>query len=236
MRRTFTTLALILISVLLFSQNLQLHYDFTRRAQDSHNQNYLTSTFEMFRPDSMGSTFWFVDVDFNGKSNEPSLLYFEVMRDLTFKGIPIGLHVEYNGGFMQNQNGSGLGTNFPHVGIVGLSGSIKLKKGSAGYYLAYRFDNAAQKHSDIQLTFTWFFPFANGKMAFTGFTDFWTQESISANNNKTERKIIFLTEPQLWYNITSKLAAGGELEISKNFVFGTDDFKFFPTVALKYSL
>jgi hypothetical protein len=228
------TLTLGLLFTGIFGQNLQLHYDFSRRAQDNNNQNYLTSTFEMFRPDSMGSTFWFVDVDFNGKSNEPSLLYFEIARDIRFKGLPVGLHVEYNGGFMFNQNAANFGANFPHVGIVGVSGGFRIKNSSIGYYLAYRYDNSAQSHADAQLTLTWFVPFANGKIHFTGFCDFWTQ-FMKTNSHETERKIVFLTEPQIWLNLTEKLALGGELEISKNFVFGSDNMEFFPTLALKYT-
>ena len=40
------------------SQNLQLHYDFLE------DENYFTSTLEMFRVNDKGATFWFVDFDY----------------------------------------------------------------------------------------------------------------------------------------------------------------------------
>lgn len=45
--------------VILSAQNLQLHYDF------GQDRKFFTSTLEMFKPDTLGSTFWFVDFDFN---------------------------------------------------------------------------------------------------------------------------------------------------------------------------
>lgn len=42
--------------------NLQLFYDF------GNGRQFVTSTFEMFHPDSWGNTFFFVDIDYNFKN------------------------------------------------------------------------------------------------------------------------------------------------------------------------
>ena len=44
------------------AQNIQLHYDF------GENRKFLTSTVEMFKPDSWGSTFFFIDMDYSSDS------------------------------------------------------------------------------------------------------------------------------------------------------------------------
>jgi hypothetical protein len=44
-----------------------------------------------------------------------------------------------------------------------------------------------------------------------------------------------LTEPQLWFNIDSHLAVGSEVEISNNFLPGTDGVQINPTLALKWN-
>lgn len=55
------------------AQNLQVMYD-TERGQ-------VTSTVEMFRADSFGSTFFFIDMDCNPKMTGA---YWEISRELNF--------------------------------------------------------------------------------------------------------------------------------------------------------
>ena len=73
------------------AQNVQLLYDTGR--------NCMTSTVEMFRPDSLGSTYFFVDMDYSPKV---SGAYWEISRELCFwKDTPVSwlsVHIEYNGG------------------------------------------------------------------------------------------------------------------------------------------
>ena len=45
-----------------YAQNVQTHYDMGK------DRGYLTTTVEMFKPDKMGSTFFFVDMDY-GRNN-----------------------------------------------------------------------------------------------------------------------------------------------------------------------
>jgi hypothetical protein len=49
---------------------------------------------------------------------------------------------------------------------------------------------------------------------------------------------VVLTEPQLWYNVTSHLSFGTEVEISNNFIYNTyNDKTFFvnPTLGAKWN-
>lgn len=60
MKKLFVFLFLSLFlssSSLLFSQNLQVHYDMGK------DRGYITTTLEMFKPDKYGNTFFFVDFD-----------------------------------------------------------------------------------------------------------------------------------------------------------------------------
>ena len=216
------------------AQNLQIHYDGTNGSNNATKRGYITSTFEMFRPDSLGSTFYFVDIDYNGPKNEPSLAYFEIARNIKFKPIPFEFHLEYNGGLLFNNKASNFGLNFPHVAILGIAKSIFIGKNIVGTYIGYRYDDNSLKHNDIQWTITYTIPLANNKLTLTGFIDFWTSDKPGSTANSAKKQIIFLTEPQIWYNITKKLALGGEIEISKNFIPVSNKFEFFPTLAVKY--
>jgi len=59
------------------AQNLQLHYDF------GEDRKFWTATLEMFKPDTLGSTFWFADFDFNfpGNPRSMSAAYWEISRE-----------------------------------------------------------------------------------------------------------------------------------------------------------
>ena len=51
------------------AQNIQLHYDFGRSLYDKDLQGrpLLTSTVEKFHPDTWGSTYFFVDIDYTSE-------------------------------------------------------------------------------------------------------------------------------------------------------------------------
>lgn len=216
-----------------FGQNLQLHYDFTdANSPKADNRDYITATFEMFRPDSMGSTFWFIDLDFNGPNHEPNLSYLEIARDFKTWSFPLAFHGEYNGGFLYNER-RGFGNHFSNVLIFGPSTTFKLGKVSIGTYVGYKFIDYSREGADFQLTSTWFTMFWNDKITFTGFIDFWTEDDFNAENKPDGKKLIILTEPQIWYNITKAFAIGGEIELSHNFIYNSKKFEVFPTVGLK---
>ena len=86
-----TLIAVMLTPMKAEGQNIQLHYDMGR--------DVLTSTVEMFRPDDGGSTYFFVDMDYNPKVTGA---YFEISRELCFwkesKVDWLSVHLEYNGG------------------------------------------------------------------------------------------------------------------------------------------
>lgn len=78
---------LIITTILCFTsalraQNLQWHFD-PRHAicgNELSTVNYLTVTFEMFKPDRWGNTFMFADFDFHFDKRNLGLVYAEIAR------------------------------------------------------------------------------------------------------------------------------------------------------------
>ena len=71
-------LIVMILSTMAFSQNLQLHYE------ASGDREYLVSTLEMFKPDQYGSTFLFVDMEYDGSGVKGlSLAYWEIARSFS---------------------------------------------------------------------------------------------------------------------------------------------------------
>lgn len=221
-------------AVLVQSQNIQLHYDL-RGAVDRdcindfgetiNERTYLTATFEWNQRDRLGDTYMFTDFDFSGKGCNIGLIYAEICRKFNLGKLPVQALIEFNGGV-------GTGFSIENAYLAGASYSHMFGKNFFNTYLAYKLNNFHRVSHDVQWTVVWNVPLFNDKLTFDGFLDVWTQ-----NKNKLTaaggKKVILLTEPQLWYNIVPKFAVGTEIEMTYNFV--KEAFKVYPTVAIKYT-
>lgn len=193
----------------------------------------MTSTVEMFRPDKTGNTFFFIDFDYGvGEVEGVSLSYFEIARCFKLGKSPFSWHAEYNGGFGQWKAGNASGAyTINNAWLTGVDYSWNASDFSKGFSLKALYKNIAntvdEKPNSFQLTAVWYLNLAEGKVSFTGFADLWREKTAFG-------KMVFLSEPQLWYNFNKNFAAGGEVELSNNFA-GMDGFKVMPTLAVKYT-
>ena len=212
------------------AQNIQLLYDTGRGC--------VTSTVEMFRPDSFGSTYFFVDMDYSPKTTGA---YWEISRELCFwqdtDWAWLSAHVEYNGGL---NTAAGAFNNSWLAGVTysghskdfsktwSLSALYKAIPGTIGL------SGSPQPHN-FQITGVWGIEFAKGWCSFSGFFDFW-KEARSWQGTE----YIFISEPQFWVNLNKikgwekvGLSVGGEVEISTNFV--AKGFHAMPAVGAKWT-
>ena len=212
------------------AQNLQAFYDTGR--------NSATTTVEMFRPDSFGSTFFFIDMDYSPKMIGA---YWEISREFNFwqdsKVNWLSVHVEYDGGL------STAAGSFNNAWLAGLTYSghnkdySKTWSISAMYKLIPGTKNSmgCRDVHNFQITGVWNLSFAKGWLDFNGFADFWREARPWQNT-----EYIFITEPQLWLNLYKirgmervRLSVGCEIEMSCNFV--KSGFSIMPAVGLKWN-
>ncbi|MDD2283909.1 MAG: DUF5020 family protein [Paludibacter sp.] len=221
MRKLILACLLIAGAGLVAQTNLQLHYDFGK------GRNYLTSTIERFKPDTNGSLFYFVDMNYN--AGGPTEAYFEIARELKFWDGPISAHVEYNGGLHAENGGAAFQINNAY--LLGGTYSLNSQDFSKGISLSamYKLIQGNVDPHNFQLTAVWYMHLLQGKLSFTGFADFWREKTFFGST------YTFLSEPQLWYNFNKKISAGGEIELGYNFG-GVSGFKACPTLAVKYNL
>lgn len=227
-RNTLILLLAVLLAGATFNakaQNLQVFYDTERGC--------VTSTLEMFRPDAFGSTFYFVDMDYN-----PTAIgaYTEIARELCFWQDTdwnwLSVHLEFNGGlsgpfsfnnaWLAGLTYSGHSADFSKTWSV--SAMYKAIPGLKDY------TGKCRMHS-FQLTGVWGLSLFQGWCSFSGFADFWREADTS----------IFLAEPQLWVNLNKipgwnniPLSVGGEVELSYNFG-GSDGFFVRPALGAKWT-
>jgi len=215
------TMVVFLAAFNLSAQNFQFHYDFVRE--------HPTLTFEMFKPDKYGNTFTFVDFDFNADAGI-SQAYFELARVLKTEKMPVGLHVEFNGGLGNGDfdgDGGLDGYTLNNAWIFGANYSKSNAVWGFSAYAGYKAFKDAGK-ANYQVTGTWYWNIIANRLTFIGFADLWSENGLS-------EKTIFLTEPQFWFHLNKSFSLGGEVEISNNFA-GYNDFKVRPTVAIKWNI
>lgn len=245
MKKFLLFFILLIGSMSAMAQNVQLHYDFGRMAYKSSNKSEntdgraaLTSTVEMFRPDKGGSTYFFIDLDYNqGVSGG----YWEISRELNFwqnsKANWLSIHVEYNGGLNRN-----VGT-YNDAFLFGATYSGHSKDFSKTWSITASYKhiprtiglNGEKANANFQITGVWGITFLKGYLSFLGFVDFW-RECRSWQGTS----YILLAEPQLWFNFNAiegcknlNLSVGGEVELSNNFV--AKGFYAIPTLAVKWT-
>lgn len=237
-RKIILTLALFCALITMQGQNLQLHFDprKTLYGDGVSEVNYLTATFEFYKPDKWGNTFMFVDFDFSFNKSNPGLIYGEIAREFKIGDFPLLPHIEYNGG-LGLKRGTGEGFSIPGAYLAGFGYPFQLGVFYMNTYLAYKLNAFEQISNDAQWTVTWNASLLNNKISLSGFMDLWTEDkSYTEGKDASGKKIVLLSEPQIWYNITPNFSLGSEIELSYNFVnkFIESEFYAIPTLATKW--
>ena len=226
MKRVLLSLVFVTALFTAKSQNVQLHYDL------GEGRNFFTTTVEMFRPDSWGSTFFFIDMDYSSDTrnvtNGVSLAYWEIARAFKWnENQKFQPRVEFNSGVFK-LDGDGPWIPIENCLLAGVERTFASADFSKILTLQANYKRIKDKEdASFQLTAVWTIQMLEGKLTFTGFADFWKEEMFWGTDYR------FLSEPQLWYNATKNLAFGTEIELSNNFV--TDEFKVMPTLGVKYT-
>ncbi len=217
--------------------NFQTFYDFER--------GHFTTTLEGYYGDKWGDTFFFVDYDYNHPDDTKGVSgsYFEIARGINFwQGTALkdlSAHVEYNGGVGFGSSNFLFGVNY-FLHNADYSNTFTFE-------LMYKTFNgtATAGNLPMQFTFVWGmnnFLGVNG-LKFSGFADVWGEKTSYWYGDKNplaneEANVIFISEPQLWYNIgrhfgMDNLHIGTEIELSYNFA-GCHGFYCRPCLGTKW--
>ena len=224
MKHFFSTLALVATTVAAPAQNVQLHYDLGHSLyNDLGNRPSVTTTVEMFKPDTWGSTYLFTDIDY--QRDGVAGAYWEIAREFNVtKNKQWAFHVEYNGGLNSDED-TWNATRFQHAVLAGGAWNWHSADFSRTFSVQalwkYYFKNrhyGARPFNGFQLTEVWGIQFAKGFCTFSGFCDLWYDPSANG-------KWIVISEPQFWWNLNKfkgwekiNLSVGTEWELSNNFV------------------
>ncbi|MCQ2228593.1 MAG: DUF5020 family protein [Bacteroidales bacterium] len=240
--------------------NVQLHYDLGHNLySDAEAQRQaVTATFEFLKPDRLGSTFMFIDLDFHGNdtnNNGAMGAYCDLSRDFTVKHVNeannITAHFQYTGG-LNTTAGS-----YQQAMMIGPAWQWHSMDFSRMFILQVSYKQyfkhlQNEAHPSFQVATIWNINFAQGLFTFNGLAETWygySPDFVSIPGAPDpvlipKKKVAFLAEPQFWINVigrerpNDRLSVGTEWEISNNFIYpsqGTRSFFINPTLALKYT-
>lgn len=214
--------------------NVQVFYDFGKDRQ------YMTTTFEMFKGDKFGDTFFFIDHYYTQKDQRPDVAsaingsYFEIERGINFWQESdlkdLSGHVEYDGTTWGQGTWCFGAKYFLHS--QDFSNMLTL------YAMFETFQGFGKADIPVKFTAVWSMAdlFGVKGLTFKGFADLWGNNTLWGLGDET--KFTFLTEPQLWMNLGSAfdnhLDIGCELEISCNFA-GNKGFMLNPCAGIRWA-
>ena len=257
MKKLLLAGACALLSLGAAAQNIQFHYDFGHNIyngkdaeKDLSRRGHITTTVEMFRPDSWGSTYFFVDMDYlssdkalNAKYAGVQGAYWEISREFCFwqdtKMDWLAVHVEYDGGLNISSG------TYKNAWLAGLAYNGHSKDYSKTWSLQVMYKGIPEStkfsgekrgwEHGFQITGVWGINFAHNWCTFSGFFDFWKEY-----RSWQDTRYIFLSEPQFWVNLNQikgmdkfNLSVGTEVELSAS--FAAKGFCAIPTAALKWT-
>ena len=179
----FMTMVLFAIVLTAQSQNIQFHYDFGRNLYsdldgDAADRAPITTTIEMFKPDKWGSTYFFVDMDYNKKAVGA---YWEISREFNFwqksKLNWLSIHVEFDGGLNSKVS------SFNNAWLFGptYSGHSKDYTKTWSLSVMYKYiprtvDMMNKKQEqNFHIKGEWVIEFEQGRVTFFGFFDLWCE-------------------------------------------------------------
>ncbi len=213
--------------------DLQLLYDF------GEDRDFLTSTVEMFNADAYGSTFFFIDMNYDANGVKGvSESYWEITRSFTInEELPVALHFEYDGGQGQfaidEENNQAYTISDAYLSGLDFIWNSEDFSSGVTFQTLYKYIRRTEQDS-YQLTLVWYFNFLDGKVTFNGFADFWGEDSDFDHDGSVDADTVFLSEPQIWYNFNEYWAGGSEIEFGHNFG-GIEGWKVCPTIAVKHT-
>ena len=206
--------------------NFQTFYDLGRK--------HFTTTLEGFHQDNWGNTFFFIDYDYNYREGNtvvsPNNTYFEIARCFNFWQdsalAPLSVQFEYNGGFGA---GSDMSYVFPVNSAFLFGFDYFIHSGdfnnTLNLKLLYKKFVHMPSNVPLQLTAVWGLQdlFGLSGLRFSGFADLWWEYDYA----------VFLSEPQIWYQLFDHFNIGGEVEFSYNFA-GMSGFNVMPCIGTKW--
>ncbi|MXV53292.1 DUF5020 family protein [Pedobacter sp. HMF7647] len=239
-------LILLILTIRLYGQSLQLHYDFRHTIDPDQNpRNFPTIYFEYFKaPDTAkkaiqtGSFLLKLQADFSGEQSNIAKYFMQVSQEVRFWKPKVYLNLQYNGG---------LGITTPreysyyilNTFSVGISYPFKLGDAYFSSVLNFKYLTYKKPSKDFLYTLYFYKGLWNYKAELQGDFSIWTENKNHGDeftNNLSGKRFYFFAEPQLWYNLNRKIAFGTKVNTNYHVLTTENVLQVYPTAAVRVKL
>lgn len=229
----------ILITPVLWAQNLQLHYDFRHSVDPNmHAGNFPSFSFEYFKQiDTIGTgSFLFkLQADLKGKKNNPGQIFMQISQSLRFWRPKIYLSINYSGGL--GVTPEAFGFYLTNAYGVGISYPFQWKGAWVATNLQLRYSAFEKGSVDPQFTLYFGRGFLDYKIFTAGSFVFWTEnrdQGIEFTAGQSGKKFAFFGDPQIWIKLKGDLSIGSRINIFYHLLTADDSVQIYPTLGAKY--
>jgi hypothetical protein len=236
-------LMLSVFSVPLFSQNLQLHYDFRHTIDPAFNsRNFSTLYFEYFKLQNdtssfikTGSFFLKVEDDLEGDGDNIGKAFIQTSQTFRLWKPMIFLSLQYSGG---------LGVTDPKQYSYYINNALSLGpaysfKWQGAYFstaIYYTYNMLTRPSNDMMLSFYWGKGFWNYKVEFDGDFELYTLNKNTGDDftkNLSGKTVSFFGEPQIWFKIHKSFSIGSKFILYYHVITTENLFDVYPTIAVR---
>lgn len=231
--------AFLLLSLRVFSQDLQLHYDFRHSTDPKLNsKNFPTLSFEYFKNiDTLntGSFLLKINAQLDGEKNNMGQVFTQISQSLKFWDPKVYLSINYSGGlgvtpesfgyYLSNSFGIGIAYPFQWKGAWIASG------------LCFRINVFDRPSYDPQLNLYYGRGFFNYKIFAAGSFVFWTENRNQGNDYTKDlkgKKFAFFGDPQIWFRVKKGVSAGSRINVYYHLLSEDNHIQLYPTLGVKY--
>jgi hypothetical protein len=234
------TLIVFLISpIILFGQELQLHYDFRHTIDPQLNEkNFPWIDFKYFKEiDTLNTGAFLLEVQsfLDGDKNNIGQTFMQLSQSLKFWEPNIFAYFYFSGGL--GVTPESYGYYISNAYSVGGSYLLEFKKIWFNLSLLYRYSAYEKPSHDPQVNFYIGGALFNYKLMYSSTLVLWSNnndDGSTINSEKEGKKVLFFADPQIWYKIGRGFSIGTRGGLSYHIVDDKNRVVLYPTIGLKF--
>lgn len=239
MKKPFILILFLFMINAVFSQDLQLHYDFRHLVDPTVNaKNFPMISFQYLKDidtNATGSFLVKVQSFLSGEKNNIGQTFIQISQTLRFWKPKVYFTVNYTGG---------LGITPPSFGYyltnsfgLGIAYPLQWKGAWLSANLLYRYNAFHKPSHDPQLTFYFGKFFFHYKVFVEGSIVAWTEnkdQGIDYTKGLQGKKLAFYGDPQIWLRVKKGFFIGSRVSLYYHLVSEDNQIRAYPTLGVKY--
>jgi hypothetical protein len=235
-----------LLNSIVFTQQLQLHYDPRHTIAPKYNpKNFATLYFEYFKSQDSGRAFikpgsflFKMQADFTGDQNNLGKFYTQLSQSFRFWTPKIFLSLQYSGG-MGVTEPKQYSYYINNAFSAGIDYPFKWGNAYLSTVLDYKYVPYKKPSSDFLYTLYWWKGLWNYKAEFSGDFSVWTLNKNHGDDLTKDmhgKAFYFFAEPQFWHSLIKNFYVGTKVNMYYHVYTTKDLLQVYPTIAVRWKL